>query len=86
MWVGTEECPCELTGWRPISSDSSEHIVNFPDDTNPIGTYRVVVRDDDDGDNGDLTKDANRTILIRSYGRLLTGGRRMIEVTVTRSY
>jgi hypothetical protein len=84
--AGTEECPCELTGWRPLSSDPDEHIIDYPDSENPIGSFRVVVKDDHDGDDGDLDSDTNRTILLRSYGLMVGGGRRMIEVTVTRSY
>ena len=84
--AGSDECPCELTGWRPLSGEASEEVIDYPDSENPIGTFRVVVKDDDDGDNGDLSSDTNRTIYIRSYGVITGGARRMVEVTVTRSY
>lgn len=88
--VGSDECPCELTGWRPISGVEGESIIPYPDETNSVGTYRVVVKDDDDGDDrleeaGDA-KDQNTTILIRSYGISNQGSRRMLEATVTKSF
>ena len=84
--AGTDECPCEITGWRPLSGVVSEQVIDYPSEANPLGWFRVVVKDDDDGDNGDMSSDANRTIRVRSYGMMYRGGRRMIEVTVTRSY
>ena len=90
--AGSDTCPCELTGWRPISGEEGEDIMHYPgpDELNSIGTYRVVVKDDDDGDDrlteaGDA-KDQNTTILIRSYGISNQGSRRMLEATVTKSF
>lgn len=45
------------------------------------GSYRVAIRDDDDGD-GDLSIDSNGIILIRSYAVTLSGTRVMLEVAV----
>ena len=85
---GSDACPCELTGWRPISGEEDEKIVFYPgpDEQNSIGQYRVVVKDDDDGDDGDLESDTNQRIKIRSYGLSHQGSRRMLEVIVTKSF
>lgn len=45
------------------------------------GSYRVAIRDDDDGD-GDLSVDSNGIILIRSYAVTTGGSRVMLEVAV----
>ena len=45
------------------------------------GSYRVAIRDDDDGD-GDYTVDSNGIILIRSYAVTAGGTRTMLEVAV----
>tara|TARA_Y100001934_G_scaffold233009_1_gene282217 strand:+ start:486 stop:1037 length:552 start_codon:yes stop_codon:yes gene_type:complete len=90
---GTDMCPCELTGWRPLSGEEHEEIMFYPDpldESTAIGTFRVVVKDDDDGDSrledDGSARDQNITILIRSYGRSNQGSRRMIEATVTKSF
>lgn len=45
------------------------------------GSYRVAIRDDDDGD-GDFSTDSNGIILIRSYAVTAGGTRTMLEVAV----
>ena len=45
------------------------------------GSYRVAIRDDDDGDD-DFGVDSNGIILIRSYAVTAGGTRTMLEVAV----
>jgi Tfp pilus assembly protein PilX len=86
--TGDDECPCELTGWRPLANPAEEDFtwsVYFPDGTDSetsYGWYRVAFRDDDDGD-GNLNTDTNQTVLLRSYGVTTQGSRRLLEATVT---
>lgn len=88
--AGGTDCPCELTGWRPLVPDTDRVWYPTGDPETSFGWFRVVVKDDVDGDNGDLSRDNNQTVLLRSYGVSGSGeddgARRMIEVAVTRSY
>ena len=85
---GTDECPCELTGWRALAHPGETDFtwtVYYPDGSDAetsYGWYRVSFRDDDDGD-GDLGTDINKTILVRSYGVTTHGSRRLLEAVVT---
>ena len=85
---GDDECPCELTGWRPLANPAEEEFtwtIYYPDGSDSetsYGWYRVAFRDDDDGD-ANLNTDTNQTILLRSYGVTAQGSRRLLEAAVT---
>jgi Tfp pilus assembly protein PilX len=73
--TGDTDCPntsCLLFGWRDLSGGTVAY---------GGGTYRVAIKDDDDGD-GNLNVDDNNRILLRSLGTDPSGTRRLVEVAL----
>ena len=76
-----ETCyPPELGEWRRLHQGVMEE--NGPVIPYAGGSFRVVVRDDLDGDN-DLNTDANGQLLIRAYGVTIRGARSMVEIAIS---
>jgi len=64
--------------WRRLHKDEERVLVRNSENATK-GSYRVAIRDDDDGD-GNYELDTNQSILVRSYGVSLGGARKLIEV------
>ena len=64
--------------WRRLHKDEKRVLVRNSENAMK-GSYRVAIRDDDDGD-GNYDLDTNQSILVRSYGVSLGGARKLLEV------